>query len=138
MPPACRGRGGGQSDHQDYLPGEAVTSGRPADDGYASLAVLHMRLCASAGCNSQELALRAGWTVMWFITPAFGACRADLGQHGSMAHDRKFRFAAQLSKAPDGTAKSWAEQERKAEDLGYSTLSAPPTTDSLLTSHRHS
>jgi len=46
-------------------------------------------------------------------------------QHGAMAHDRKFRFAAQLSKAPDGTARSWAEQARKAEDLGYSALSMP-------------
>ena len=42
-----------------------------------------------------------------------------------MAHDRKFRFAAQLSKAPDGTARGWAEQARKAEDLGYSTLFMP-------------
>ena len=42
-----------------------------------------------------------------------------------MAHDRKFRFAAQLSKAPDGTAKGWAEQARKAEDLGYSALLMP-------------
>ena len=42
-----------------------------------------------------------------------------------MAHPRKFRFAAQLSKAPDGTARSWAEQARKAEDLGYSTLLMP-------------
>ena len=42
-----------------------------------------------------------------------------------MAHDRKFRFAAQLSKAPDGTARSWAEQARKAEDLGYSALLMP-------------
>jgi probable F420-dependent oxidoreductase len=42
-----------------------------------------------------------------------------------MAHDRKFRFAAQLSKAPDGSARSWAEQARKAEDLGYSALFMP-------------
>jgi probable F420-dependent oxidoreductase len=42
-----------------------------------------------------------------------------------MAHDRKFRFAAQLSKAPDGTARSWAEQARRAEDLGYTTLFMP-------------
>ena len=42
-----------------------------------------------------------------------------------MAHDRKFRFAAQLSKAPDGSARSWAEQARKAEDLGYSALLMP-------------
>jgi probable F420-dependent oxidoreductase len=42
-----------------------------------------------------------------------------------MTHPRKFRFAAQLSKAPDGTAASWAEQARKAEDIGYSTLLMP-------------
>jgi probable F420-dependent oxidoreductase len=42
-----------------------------------------------------------------------------------MTHPRRFRFAAQLSKAPDGTARSWADQARKAEDLGYSTLLVP-------------
>src|SRR6202453_4877562 len=42
-----------------------------------------------------------------------------------MAHDRTFRFAAQLSKAPDGSALSWAAQARKAEDLGYSALLMP-------------
>src|SRR5580700_10161213 len=42
-----------------------------------------------------------------------------------MAHDHKFRFAAQLSTAPDGTASSWAAQARKAEDLGYSALLMP-------------
>ncbi len=42
-----------------------------------------------------------------------------------MAHDRKFRFAAQLSRSPDGTAHGWAEQARRAEDLGYSTLFMP-------------
>ena len=42
-----------------------------------------------------------------------------------MAHDRRFRFAAQLSTAPDGTARSWADQARKAEDLGYSALLMP-------------
>ena len=42
-----------------------------------------------------------------------------------MTHPRTFRFAAQLSKAPDHTARSWAEQARKAEDLGYSTLLMP-------------
>ena len=42
-----------------------------------------------------------------------------------MAHDHKFRFAAQLSRAPDGTARSWAEQARKAEDVGYSALMMP-------------
>jgi probable F420-dependent oxidoreductase len=42
-----------------------------------------------------------------------------------MTHPRKFRFAAQLSKAPEGTAESWADQARKAEGLGYSTLLIP-------------
>ncbi len=42
-----------------------------------------------------------------------------------MAHDRRFRFAAQLSKAPDATARSWAEQARRAEDLGYTALLMP-------------
>ncbi|MGP8060724.1 MAG: TIGR03621 family F420-dependent LLM class oxidoreductase [Acidimicrobiales bacterium] len=42
-----------------------------------------------------------------------------------MAHPRKFRFAAQLSKAPEGTARSWADQARRAEDLGYTTLFMP-------------
>src|SRR5271165_4114703 len=42
-----------------------------------------------------------------------------------MALDRRFRFAAQLSKAPDGSARSWAEQARRAEDLGYSALLMP-------------
>ncbi len=43
----------------------------------------------------------------------------------TMANPRPFRFAAQLSKAPDASAQSWAEQARKAEDLGYSTLLMP-------------
>jgi probable F420-dependent oxidoreductase len=42
-----------------------------------------------------------------------------------MAHDRRFRFAAQLSTSPDGTARGWADQARKAEDLGYSSLFMP-------------
>jgi len=42
-----------------------------------------------------------------------------------MAHDRKFRFAAQLSTTPEGTAGAWADQARRAEDLGYSTLFMP-------------
>ncbi|HUY64088.1 MAG TPA: TIGR03621 family F420-dependent LLM class oxidoreductase [Acidimicrobiales bacterium] len=42
-----------------------------------------------------------------------------------MAHDRRFRFAAQLSRPPSGDARSWAEQALKAEDLGYSTLLMP-------------
>ena len=42
-----------------------------------------------------------------------------------MSHDRKFRFAAQLSTTPKGTARSWAEQARRAEDLGYATLLMP-------------
>jgi probable F420-dependent oxidoreductase len=42
-----------------------------------------------------------------------------------MQHDRKFRFAAQLGTSPEGTARSWAEQARRAEDLGYSALLMP-------------
>ncbi len=42
-----------------------------------------------------------------------------------MAHDRKFRFAAQLSTSPAGSARSWAEQARRVEDLGYSSLLMP-------------
>lgn len=42
-----------------------------------------------------------------------------------MVHDRKFRFAAQLSRSPDGTAGSWAEQARRAEALGFSALLMP-------------
>jgi probable F420-dependent oxidoreductase len=42
-----------------------------------------------------------------------------------MAHDRKFRFAAQLSTSQDGTARGWTDQARKTEDLGYSTLFMP-------------
>jgi probable F420-dependent oxidoreductase len=40
-------------------------------------------------------------------------------------HARRFRFAAQLSTAPDQTGPSWAEQARKVEDLGFSTLLMP-------------
>lgn len=40
-------------------------------------------------------------------------------------HTRPFRFAVQLSKAPEPGAKAWAEQARKAEDLGYSALLMP-------------
>ncbi len=42
-----------------------------------------------------------------------------------MSHPRKFRFAVQLSKGPEATARSWADQAKKAEDLGYSTLLMP-------------
>jgi probable F420-dependent oxidoreductase len=42
-----------------------------------------------------------------------------------MAHPRKFRFAAQLSRSPEGTAADWAAQARKAEDYGYSALLMP-------------
>ena len=48
-----------------------------------------------------------------------------MGHHVGMAHPRRFRFAAQLSQAPAGTGRSWAEQARQAEDLGYSTLLMP-------------
>src|ERR1700683_2759731 len=44
---------------------------------------------------------------------------------GAMTDHHPFRFAAQLSKAPGGTARSWAEQARRVEDLGYSTLLMP-------------
>src|SRR5665213_2096614 len=40
-----------------------------------------------------------------------------------MAHSRPFRFAAQLSGATD--ARSWVDQARKVEDLGFSTLLMP-------------
>src|ERR1700722_14697390 len=42
-----------------------------------------------------------------------------------MAPPRRFRFAAQLSTAPEGGGRSWAEQARKVEDLGFSTLLMP-------------
>jgi alkanesulfonate monooxygenase SsuD/methylene tetrahydromethanopterin reductase-like flavin-dependent oxidoreductase (luciferase family) len=42
-----------------------------------------------------------------------------------MPHPHPFRFAAQLSFAPDRTAAGWAAQARKVEDLGYSTLLMP-------------
>jgi probable F420-dependent oxidoreductase len=48
-----------------------------------------------------------------------------MGHHEAMAHHHKFRFAAQLSKSPGGTARSWADQARQAEALGYSTLFMP-------------
>lgn len=40
-----------------------------------------------------------------------------------MAHDRRFRFGIQLSRA--GNAAEWAELARRAEDLGYSCLLMP-------------
>jgi probable F420-dependent oxidoreductase len=42
-----------------------------------------------------------------------------------VAHSRRFRFAAQLSTGPDGSGRSWADQARKVEDLGFSTLLMP-------------
>jgi probable F420-dependent oxidoreductase len=42
-----------------------------------------------------------------------------------MPHARRFRFAAQLSRVPDGRGESWAEQARRVEDLGFSTLLMP-------------
>jgi len=42
-----------------------------------------------------------------------------------MPHARTFRFAAQLSRPPGDSPRAWAEQARKAEDLGYSTLLMP-------------
>ncbi|HUC35952.1 MAG TPA: TIGR03621 family F420-dependent LLM class oxidoreductase [Acidimicrobiales bacterium] len=49
-----------------------------------------------------------------------------------MAHPRRFRFAAQLSKAPECTASSWSAQARKAEDLGYSAILMPDHFDDQL------
>src|SRR6202453_617179 len=47
-------------------------------------------------------------------------------RHDDAMGDRHtFRFAAQLSKAPGGTARDWAEQARRAEELGYSALLMP-------------
>jgi probable F420-dependent oxidoreductase len=40
-----------------------------------------------------------------------------------VGHDRRFRFAVQLSNAASGSA--WAEQARRVEALGYSTLYLP-------------
>ena len=40
-----------------------------------------------------------------------------------MGHDRRFRFAVQLSNAASGS--EWAEQARRVEALGYSTLYLP-------------
>ena len=40
-----------------------------------------------------------------------------------MGHDRRFRFAVQLSSAVSGSA--WAEEARRVEALGYSTLYLP-------------
>ena len=42
-----------------------------------------------------------------------------------MPRSRPFRFAAQLSSPPEGTARSWADQARQVEDLGYSALLMP-------------
>ena len=49
----------------------------------------------------------------------------DMGHDDAMGDRHTFRFAAQLSKGPEGTARSWAEQARQAEDLGYSALLMP-------------
>ena len=54
-----------------------------------------------------------------------GAPPEAMGQHVAMAHPRRFRFAAQLGTSPGGTGPAWAEQARRAEDLGYSTLLMP-------------
>jgi probable F420-dependent oxidoreductase len=51
--------------------------------------------------------------------------RRAMGHDGAMPHDHRFRFAAQLSRGTEPTARSWAEQARRAEDLGYSTLLMP-------------
>src|SRR5207249_2834004 len=48
---------------------------------------------------------------------------AGRGMMPAVAHDRRFRFAAQIARA--GSAREWAERARKIEDLGYSTLTMP-------------
>ena len=47
-----------------------------------------------------------------------------------MPHPRRFRFAAQLSKAPEGTGRSWAEQAKKAEDKDKKAGKSDGTTES--------
>ncbi|HSS09844.1 MAG TPA: TIGR03621 family F420-dependent LLM class oxidoreductase [Acidimicrobiales bacterium] len=47
-----------------------------------------------------------------------------------MTNDHKFRFAAQIAQAT--SAKEWADTARKAEDLGYSTLTLPDHFDDQL------
>ena len=51
--------------------------------------------------------------------------RIRMVQDERMGHDHRFRFAAQLSTTPERTARSWADQARRVEDLGYSTLFMP-------------
>jgi probable F420-dependent oxidoreductase len=46
-------------------------------------------------------------------------------RHDDAMADHRFRFAAQLSKGPEGTGRSWTEQARRVEDLGYSALLMP-------------
>jgi probable F420-dependent oxidoreductase len=48
-----------------------------------------------------------------------------MGHDGTMAPPHPFRFAAQLGRGPEPTARSWTEQARRAEDLGYGTLLMP-------------
>jgi probable F420-dependent oxidoreductase len=47
-----------------------------------------------------------------------------------MTDDHKFRFGAQIAQAT--SAKEWADTARKAEDLGYSTLTLPDHFDDQL------
>ncbi len=49
-----------------------------------------------------------------------------------MSSTKPFRFAAQLGSSPDGTAKGWAEQARRVEDLGYATLLMPDHFETQL------
>jgi probable F420-dependent oxidoreductase len=42
-----------------------------------------------------------------------------------MPHNHRFRFAVQLSNGPEGTAKSWVDQARRAEDLGFDAVLMP-------------
>ncbi|HMK62408.1 MAG TPA: LLM class flavin-dependent oxidoreductase, partial [Acidimicrobiales bacterium] len=42
-----------------------------------------------------------------------------------MSSSHPFRFAVQLSRPPEESARSWAEVAKKAEDLGFSALLMP-------------
>ena len=124
--PVRGGRGLGAVASRPRTSGPNCASGRPRRwsssrprPGRLRRGALHRR--ARPGRNGWAASC-CGWT-----PPRRGVltAAADLRHHGAMAHDRRFRFAAQLSKAPDGSARSWAEQARKAEDLGYSALLMP-------------
>src|SRR5262249_12716560 len=55
-------------------------------------------------------------------TPLARSTALDKGE-AAMAEKRKFRFGAQVYKAP--TAAAWLDKARKIADLGYSSLLMP-------------